>query len=238
MKENLMDDRNENVTASIIKFLDEMLLPEGYACEGLTWRKDGEGAIIAIALSEDDGILEMDFCAWLSPGGKRHLESSLGDLVPEAQGWRLARAFHLELDYAESPAILHYDDYTDDEKQAILRAMEPESPLTMEWRRCALQDVMTAYILPLFARIEAGEITDQLQIQAGEVALDLVAEVRRLREANTSDDEVIDFLFEHDVLPAIAWEIIEEAYQLKSWQGGKLAERIDEKWAMRRKAKA
>lgn len=241
----------ENGSARIVELLDDILKPLGYDRHGRLWRKDGANAVIAISLSESDGILDMDFCAWLKangavdplevkrgPGGQRHLESSLSDIVPEPQSWRLYRVFHLELDYAKDPAVLHYDDYREDEKQAILCAMEPDAPLTMEWRIAALRGIMEDHVLPLLSRIEAGEITDQLQLQVGETALDLVAEARRMHEAGAKDDDVIDFLFDNGVLPAIAWETIEEAYKLKSWQGGKLAERIDEKWGMRRKAKA
>jgi hypothetical protein len=249
----LMANDKREITRSIVESLDEMLQPSGYDRQNLVWRKNGDNAIIAISLSENDGILDVDFCAWLTangpvdpldvkrgPGGKRHLESSLSDLVPEAQGWRLQRVLHLELDYAKDPDVLHYDDYTDAEKQAILQAMEPEIPLTPEWRRSALTGIMAGHVLPLFERIESGEITDQMQLQAGESALDLVAEVRKMHEADAPDDDVIDFLFAQDVLPAIAWEIMQEGYQLKSWQRTlriKLTERIDKKWAMRRKAK-
>jgi hypothetical protein len=241
----------ESGSARIVELLDDILKPRGFDRQSRLWRRDGENTVIAVSLSESDDILDVDFCAWLKasgevdplavkrgPGGKRHLESSLSDVVPEPQSWRLSRVFHLDLDYAKNPAVLHYDDYTEDEKQAILRALEPDAALTMEWRTAALRGIMEDHVLPLLGRIEAGEITDQLQLQAGGAALDLVAEVCRLHEASTEDDDVIDFLFNNGVLPAIAWEIIEEAYRLKSWQGGKLAERIDEKWAMRRKAKA
>lgn len=241
----------DNGSARIVELLDDILKPPGYARQGRLWRRDGENAVVTISLSESDDILDMDFCAWLKangavdplevkrgPGGKRHLESSLTDIVPEPQGWRLSRVFHLEIDYAKDLAVLHYDDYSEDEKQAILRALEPDAPLTMEWRTGALRGIMEGHVLPLLDRVEAGEITDQLQLQVGEAALDLVAETRRLHKAGTGDDDVIDFLFDNGVLPAIAWEIIEEAYRLKSWQGTKLAERIDEKWAMRRKTKA
>lgn len=247
----MMAAGKENGSIRIIELLDDILTPLGYDRQGRLWRGDGANTVVAIGLSESDGILDMDFCAWLKskgavdpsevkrgPGGKRHLESNLSDIVPEPRRWRLSRVFHLDLDYAKDPAVLHYDDYSEDEKQAILRDMEPDAPLTMEWRIAALRGIMEDHVLPLLSRIEAGEITDQLQLQAGETALNLVAETRRLHEAGAKDDDVIDFLFDNGVLPAIAWEIIEEAYLLKSWQGTKLAERIDEKWGMRRKAKA
>lgn len=250
----MMAAGKENGLARITELLDDILKPLGYDRHGRLWRKDGAYAVVAIGLSESDGILDMDFCAWLKakgavdpsevkrgPGGKRHLESSLSDIVPEPRRWRLSRIFHLELDYAKDPTVLHYDDYSEDEKQAILRAMEPDAPLTMEWRITALRGIMEDHVLPLLSRIEAGEVTDQLQLQAGETALDLVAETRRLHEAGAKDDDVIDFLFDNGVLPAIAWEIIDEAYRLKSWQRtlrNTLTERIDEKWGMRRKAKA
>jgi hypothetical protein len=242
---------DDDVLATIVESLDDILRSHGYERHGLFWRRNGKMAVIAIGMSESDGILDVDFCAWLKakgeiapadvrrgPGGKRHLEARMTDIVPEPQSWRLSRIFHLDLDCAKNPAVLQYDDYSEDEKQTILEALEPDIPLTIEWRVTALRAIMGDHILPLLGRIEAGEITDQMQLQAGQGALDLVSEARSLHEAGATDDDVIDFLFDSGVLPAIAWEIIEEAFRLKSWQGGKLAERIDEKWALRRKATA
>ena len=63
-------------------------------------------------------------------------------------------------DLAEDPPVLGYRDVSKAETETVLRAMELEVPLTIEWRTAVLQQVFSDHALPLLTEIEAGTIAD------------------------------------------------------------------------------
>ena len=164
--------RPKGPAASFGKVLDELLKPLGFMRKGRLWRKDADQAVLAVQLFNDEGIYEVNLCAWLKakggaidpeevePWGACHLARELDDFLDLAQSERLQRAMNFTCDLAEEPPVLGYRDVSKAETETVLRAMELEVPLTIEWRTAVLQQVFSDHALPLLTEIEAGTIAD------------------------------------------------------------------------------
>jgi hypothetical protein len=83
----------------------------------------------------------------------------LTQICPKPVILKLRRAFEFDYDYANSATFEIDDSLTGAEREEITRAMEPETPLTMAWRRAAVRDAVASSALPLFERIETRLLT-------------------------------------------------------------------------------
>lgn len=228
-----------------VEALDAVLKLAGYARRGRLWRKIGDTAIIAMRLRDEDWGYDVWIAVWLrsrgevdprevKPGerGKWHFHVRLSpEILDPPQSFKLDRALAKgDLGQAEISAT-----FSEATRRGIRRAMEPGVPLTMEWRQAAIRSVFETSVLPILARIESGEITDPDQLDRRLPLLEEWAlECQHLRDEGAGDDTLIDLLFRElavdDRGPTTVYRILELAYGLKSWEGGKLADRIDEKW--------
>lgn len=154
-----------------VELFDELLEPRGFGRQGRIWRKHAEKAILALQLSNDGGVYEIEFCAWLKergdmaphevkPAGKFHIYRNVTELMDLTPEQRFSRATNFTWDTAEDPPVLSYGDISDEAKQRVIRAMEPEVPLTAEWRVAALREIMCDHVLPYLERIESGEVSE------------------------------------------------------------------------------
>lgn len=227
-----------------VEALDTVLKPAGYARRGRLWRKVGDKAIIAMRLWDEVWGYRVWIAVWLrsrgeidprevKPGerGKKHFHVRLSmEIMDPPMELKMHRAFHVGIDYAHRPLDGWYSDGM---RQEIMRAMEPDVPLTTEWRQAAIMDVFKTGVLPILARIESGEVTDpdRLDRHWGTVEKWAV-ECRRRRDEGADDDTLIDWLYEElsedDRGPGMVYRILERA--VGRAPSMKLCERIDEKW--------
>jgi len=149
--------------AAFAALLDEILKPRGFLRRRHRWQRDGKGAIITFELANDDGLVEVSFYCWFkalgridaSEVGRRGEFHLVHDLIrgflPKLLTFRLMRAFHLDIDYAD----FAIQAYADDEE--VVSCFEPRRPLTMSLRLNTLQEAMESHVLPLVERAEAGD---------------------------------------------------------------------------------
>lgn len=226
-----------------VEALDSALKPAGYVRRGRLWRKVGDTAIIAMRLWDEAWGYSVWTAVWLrsrgeidplevKPGerGKWHFHVRLsGETLPPPVILKFYRAFHTGLDYAQRPLS---GQYSDSMQHEIIRAIEPDVPLTVEWRQAAITTVFKNSVLPMLGRIESGEVTDPDELAWRRPTIERWAlECRRRRDEGADDDLLIDWLFnelgEDDRGPGMVYWILEFAFGPKA---RKLADRIDEKW--------
>ena len=166
--------------APLLALVDELLVPRGFKSRARIWRKDDTHAVSAVQAIDPEGIFKLAFCMWskdegeeatpgeVKPyGDKYHLRHELdGELLPEPLHFRLLRAFHFGIDYADAIASIYG---TDQEGQAIAPYYEPRQPLTTEWRVATLREAMVGYVLPFFDRVDAGDQKAMLEQHKAEL---------------------------------------------------------------------
>jgi hypothetical protein len=164
------DDDTQSRVDRFIEALDELLEPIGFSRTGLDWRKDSKYAVFVLSL--DAGSLRIWLCLFLKVFRPVNLNKvgvgqsmaydiliPLTQICPKPVILKLRRAFEFDYDYANSATFEIDDSLTGAEREEITRAMEPETPLTMAWRRAAVRDAVASSALPLFERIETRLLT-------------------------------------------------------------------------------
>ncbi len=150
----------------LVLFLDELLGRHGFQRTDLTWQKNSSHAVIALTLQTGLGT-NLWLQIWFRVSREVDLSSleassdvlaTLGDLLPKAAAYKMLRALRFHYDQAISRKGAGSDDLTDSVRREIIRAMEPEKPLTLEWRRAALGNVMESEVLPQLEKLETSRL--------------------------------------------------------------------------------
>lgn len=149
--------------APFAALLDEILEPRGFLRHRHRWQKNGKKSIVTFELGNDSGIVEVSFCCWFKALGRNEVSKVrrrgefhlLHDLtkgfLPRPLTFRLMRAFHLDIDYADFAAQAYAGD------EEVAKCFKPRRPLTMNLRLNTLREAMELHVLPFVERVEAGD---------------------------------------------------------------------------------
>lgn len=154
-----------------VELFDELLPAQGFRRDGLVWRKEGRHSCIAVTLEAgliDRISVDIDFRIFgemkaaasdrTAPRASLFL-LRLAEICPRPLALKLKRALCFHHDYANSGVfdINWVDAHL--RGPAAVSAMEPDVPLTMEWRLAALREAMADHALPLFRQLEASRLS-------------------------------------------------------------------------------
>jgi len=157
-----------------VALLDELLVPRGFGRSGLMWRRNGRHALIAVTLEPgmvDRIWINVDWKVFkpmktaapdYDPVGHAPFMLVLEDFCTEPMAQRLRRTLCFYHDFAKSGVLERQrslkGSLTCEQKRQAIQAMEPEAPLTMDWRLGTLRTAITEHALPLFERIESSAL--------------------------------------------------------------------------------
>lgn len=212
----------------LVKALDDILIERGFEKNNRSWRRKIIQAVFGVYFDHETDLIDHDlkYGVWFADRGGEapahdkdglygyHVRIELPQDLDGRSKYRLKRAtqFGAGWDYAGKAEVQWDSIHTIPERFQILRDMEGMKPLTMEWRISVLSEVLAEVILPVFDKVERGEITSPEQIGPKADYNVLAKALREQRARGQNVETMIDFLFNSGHPPMEAAEIWTQAF--------------------------